>query len=251
MGRIFAVAVLVLGISAPAFAQNPWDPAPGFTRMLIPVYTQEAPGAFGSLWSTDLRVFNAGAAVAQIAPRCTILCISVSIPPGSEVDPIRVLGFPGGSMRQPFFFSVSREVLSQLTWQLRVYDESRADLNWGTTIPVVDYETEKANDFWFLEVPAASPFRHTVRIYTRSIGAGVLGRYYDTETDALVIERTYPLDDFYLQLDSLGFPELAGLAAVRIQTEAVGGPIWSMVSVTNNDTQVITILPGKTYPAGE
>jgi hypothetical protein len=49
---------------------------------------------------------------------------------------------------------------------------------------------EKGNEFWFVRVPAADPFRHSVRAFRATGPALIRVRYYDAETNEFLAERS-------------------------------------------------------------
>jgi len=216
------------------------------TWLLVPIYAQQVPGAFGSVWSTELRVLNSGDTPAVLSLPCaTGLCFSYEVAARQDTEPVHKEFYHGKAL--PLFYQVETARLRDLTFQLRVFDESRMALNWGTYIPVVDWGKDSAGRFWFVRVPASAPFRHSVRLYTFSpVPVTIRVRYYNPESHTLIAERALTLQgQEHAQLDSLNVSELRGLREVRIEAVADQGSIWAMVSITNEDTQVVTILPGK------
>jgi hypothetical protein len=212
------------------------------TWILVPVYGQQIPGAFGSLWSTEFRVFNAAAAPAHLATPCSgVDCRVYELPPNAESTP-----FDSRPIAGPHFLLVGRQALSDLTFQLRVYDESRSSLNWGTAVPVVEWESASGTEFRFIRVPASPPFRHTLRLYSFSpSGAPVRIRYYDRATGSVVAQREILVNNF-AQAHSVDLPELLGVEDVRIEVVATStSRVWAMVSITNDETQFVTILAGE------
>jgi hypothetical protein len=220
-------------------------------NLLVPIAADSAPGAFGSSWSTELRIYNSSAFPRLLLDACfSRFCFpsGTELPPHSEsIVEMNPLGGNGG----PEVFRADEDWMGDLTFQLRVFDHSRTTLNWGTTLPVVDWSSESAEEFWFVRVPVAPPFRHTLRIYSMPIilqARPVTVRFYDADSSALVATRRVDVGDTYVdvaQLGSAGIPELQGIANVRVQVVSeTGEPVWAMVSVTNDETQVVTIIPG-------
>ncbi|MGA7617471.1 MAG: hypothetical protein WBX15_20085 [Thermoanaerobaculia bacterium] len=169
----------------------------------------------------------------------------MSVPAGTEIEPIDLAAYADGA--RAAWFSVESADRASLAFQVRVFDESRTALNWGTFVPAVDWNSAKRLRFSFVRVPTATPFRHTVRVYSFSPRAGHGHvRYYDADSGATLAIREFTIttDRGEAQIDSLGIPELADATEVRIEVESDADPIWSLVSITNDETQVVTILPG-------
>jgi hypothetical protein len=223
------------------------------TPFLVPVYPQRLPGAFGSIWSSQWRVLNSSDAEVTLFP---LICDPGCGPLATIRAGEEFVGLTGGGFPNGFWFGAFPSDADGLTFQLRVFDESRSDLNWGTHVPVVDWEAEKGRLFWFVAVPATERFRHTVRVYSAShTSVPAVVRFYLPDGPAggnrLLTERSVVVhSDAPAQFDSLGIPELSGIDEVRIQVEVAPSAgdrhVWAMVSVTNVETQVVTIIPGRT-----
>ena len=227
-------AVLLFVLSAGLYAQEVPEERVLF---LIPIVAEKVPGGFGSIWSTEVVAFNASGTEKLIRDRCIGLCLVQHVPPGEAVN-VRLFERDGGA----YFIHTDRR---SVTLQARVFDESRQELNWGTHLPVVEWDAVKGNEFWFVRVPAVAPFRHTVRAFG-GLDSGentFRVRYYDANTSELLAERTETgfHDPAWHSSD---IPEIAGRESVRIQVSSQS-PIWAMVSVTNEETQFVTILPGR------
>jgi hypothetical protein len=235
MNILRSLTVLLLLTSAAAIAQEIPEES---VLHLVPIVAEKAPGGFGSIWSTELLAFNASQTRTVISGPCqTSLCVNEVVPAGSTAN-VTLFRRDG---RESFIYTYPKV----LTLQARVFDESRQALNWGTHLPVVEWDAEKGNEFWFVRVPTAEPFRHSVRAF-RHFEAGpvpIRVRYYDVETNELLAERS---DDAYgsSAWHSFNVAEIAGRETVRIEVTS-DSPIWAMVSVTNEETQFVTILPGR------
>ena len=125
-------------------------------------------------------------------------------------------------------------------------------------LPVVrerDFRTAKTQ---LLDAPVDPHFRLTFRLYSINAGAADYAiRIYDENTSALLGSTTahvvspsipkYQLVPGYLQLGDLLAVVPAGVAlpeAVRVEIEPLtaGSAFWAFVSVTNNDTQQLTVI---------
>lgn len=220
-----------------------------FERVLLPVFTPPVHGAFGSEFHTDLRI-GARRDVLEIYgldQNCEILCI----PPGftnpyllfagNEVKPNQALynGKPGR------FLYLPAEQIDALSANLRVHDVSRADLNFGTEIPVVRQRDFVADSVVLLGVPTDPRFRNTLRIY--GFDASTVTVYVEGRPPVQVPlqEGTDVFDPAYAVFTD--FPVGSEPVTVIIEAEVhfspvIFAPIWAFVTVTNNETQVISTI---------
>lgn len=230
-----------------AVAQKYPGPLQGPT-VLVPLLVKGQPGAHGSLWNTELTAFNTGRKAVSLFWSCVMSgCIYHLIEPGEAetIPSFTPTVMPG------MYFS-AWDGLDDIRFYLRVYDESRSDSNWGTWIPVVRWDTLCATQVDFINVPNDPQFRHTLRLYT-GVGRSstVVVRYFDTGNGALLHEEqavfagaTY-LGAGYAQLSSESVPIPDHVARFRIEAQIAAdqGPLWGLVTVTNNETQAVTIVP--------
>jgi hypothetical protein len=231
-------------------------------RKLLPVIlAAPLPGAFGSLWATQLTIVNRSNARIGVGP----------ITPGCNLDPCSPGRFPvpGAStmvIRPPSgepgrFLFVDEGHLSDIEASLRVYDMSREATSLGTTVPVIaetDALTTTAN---LLGISSDTRFRSLLRVYDFDPNAShsVTVRVYRSTSpdvaatpDALVREMTLSLSpgddlsgDFpgYAQSDLTPILTGAeGVYRVEISPGADGLRFWALVSVTNDDTQQVTVV---------
>ncbi|MFA6958122.1 MAG: hypothetical protein WC538_19820 [Thermoanaerobaculia bacterium] len=233
---------LHLGVAADEFTED----------VLLPVFVADYPGAQGSIWASEFVVYNSSTTPISLSPVCAVAvpCISFWAPAKSTSQPIPIPenadGSPGYNVK------ITHQDLPFLALQLRVFDRSRAGLNFGTTIPVVRWSTVHSNVVRFARVPADPRFRHTLRIYSQDgYDSKVTVRYFsDAQTEgAPLFSREYSLVDSnelnpgYLELSSLSLPPFDGGAYLRIEvTAAAEKRIWGLLSVTNMDTQFVTVL---------
>lgn len=132
-----------------------------------------------------------------------------------------------------------------------MHDVSRANLNFGTEIPLVRFRDMEELNIALLGVPTEPGFRNTLRIYGTTgmrIIVTVQGR------DPVIVALPQPENDFepaYAVFTD--FPVGAGTLWVRLEAlPAASGPsppiyfgnFWAFITVTNNETQAIsTITP--------
>ena len=227
-----------------------------FEAMLVPLLTPPVRGGFGSEFHTKLVMVSTDPSKSVPVYGLTEACPSPCVPPPpvgdsplvatQEQSEIALNGTPGR------WIYVPRDSAHLLAANLRVYDVSRTDLNYGVEIPIVRERDIRFGKVVLVNIPTDPRFRNTLRIY----GAP------DSEITMTVegqAPRTFTLtnggDQFspaYAQFS--GFPTTGG--PLRVTIQAVGyvqgpsppvplpDPVWAFVSVTNKDTQMIsTITP--------
>lgn len=272
--RLLALLLLAL----PLAAIEP-DSA-GYERILIPVLAPDArPGAFNSMWRTELSVRNESDLPAQVfQAECSFFCTCVWITCGThEVAPRSpVIGlpdrYPTPAENVGAFIYVNRARADELAIQLRLRDVSRPDQSWGTEIPVVRDRDMRLGPTYLLDVPLNDGFRQHLRVYGASSpsGTGVVRvRIFPENGNTLLAERVLtllqgrievapnarrppiPSDDEFPQV-----PANAELASLRdVVPAGTTGPVrleitsltpglkyWAMISVTNNTTQQVTLI---------
>ena len=225
-----------------------------FDRILLPLFTGPVNGAFGSRFITELRLANTSsveqATLFGLLPVCHLsACIFVNpledpyaIEPGGQHmsghfehrgDPAAFLYIPKSSPR--------------IEANLRVYDESRSAFNFGTELPVV-YDREFTNDpIRLMGVPLDPRFRNTLRIYSTEETA-VTVTIGNVSQQVLVAGGRTLIDPAYAQFSN--FPIGTGEVDVVITPNTAIPPfppfqpakVWAFISVTNNDTQLITTI---------
>ena len=159
------------------------------------------------------------------------------------------------------FLFVDKGHLSDIETSLRVFDISREATSFGTTVPVIDETAAITTTVNLLGISSDARFRSLLRVYDFDPNAShsVTVRVYRSTSpdvaatpDALVREMTLALspgDDLsgnfpgYAQLDLT--PIIAGAEAtyrVEISPATDGLRFWAFVSVTNDDTQHVTVV---------
>jgi len=248
---ILLIAIFCLGLAASA-QQIP----EGYERVLLPVFTPAIHGAHGSLFYSDFRLMNRGSeslTAYGIFEECMILCpedplLQFELEPGviEEAADFYKKGSPG------WFLLVPGDRKDDLVMQLRAYDESRESTNFGTEIPVVHADEMRPDEITLLGVPTDSRFRNTLRIYsthqqpmhvTVENASGLL-----VDQVEHLSSPTRVLDPAYAAF--VQFPANAGPVRVRVWSalpEIVTPPVtvpdfWAFITVTNNDTQHITVI---------
>jgi hypothetical protein len=261
--------LLVLMLGTAGLAQ----PAPvtelPYTRYLIPIFQNEMTGALGSRWQVDTWFYYSSAAPGgpTIVPspfcRDGICFFSLHLLLDGEFQPLPIepRSYPGTSV----LLHVESQYAAAFTFVSRIRDVSREQDSAGTEIPVVHEDRIAEQPVRLLNVPIATKFRNMLRVYALPEIANpeVEVRYYRmTERSSLFADRTplrierlrlrtYAAMQGFLLHPSLaevpGFesaPELAGQTALWIDVVPItpGLRIWAFVSITNNDTQQVTLV---------
>lgn len=237
-----------------------------YDQVLLPIYVEGVvPGANGTQWATDFWLRNDGSEPVTLAPwEC---------PPPVVCPPVFPLthSLAGGlTLHDPeLLFSGARTNPSQLLYisgdsnvsmSLRVADISRNALNGGTDLPVVRENELLRNAAQLFNVPLdAQKFRVLLRIYDVAYtNAEFAVRIFPQDDDTGVpvhnvnLNATTPQtgafrnEAAYAQLDVTDLLKLrkAWPAAARIEVQPMtaGSRFWAVVSLTNNQTELVTLV---------
>jgi IPT/TIG domain len=239
-----------------------------YETILLPIYLDgRISGAQGSQWQTDLWVRNNGTTDALLAPWD---CPAGQVCPA--VFPLTRTLAAGESLHNlPAFFRpptanparllyVSRAEADDLSYQLRFADVSRATLNAGTELPVIHEEQLLDGTTTLLNVPFESRFRVLLRVYdvanTESrFRVTVYAQDSGTGNAPLhtreIVATSADSGDFRLtpafaqfSIDELRATLLSSVTALRVEVTPLtaGSRYWTFASVTNNDTQFVTLV---------
>ena len=230
-----------------AFRYDIPDPT-SYERVLLPVFASNAPGAFGSLWQSEVSLSNhSDTGVTIIYGQCQgqgLFCFSTTVP-AHEAAFLAPFNEAGG-----LFLSVPRGRIDDIDINLRVQDVSRQSQTWGTQIPVVR-DTDFRAVVRLHNVPTDARFRSALRAYNYYSVSGrnsIRVRIFDETTGALLVDDVPSTGSpFYVQIASLAdtYPQIAGHDRVSVAVESASSPqtpIWAFVSVTNNETQHVTVI---------
>ena len=265
---LLCLAVLLL-LPLSATAQN------ASYRVLLPVYFEEpVPGAFGSQWKTVMAVHNPTARefVISWCPANPLAVCPAVLPALAQLSPGETqtelpdfaqaeLNLHGGP-RLLYIRGTGpgTETPSQLSFQLRALDVSRLETNAGTEVPVVRQEQFRTATTSLLNVPVEPNFRLTLRIYeTKLPRADFRVRVYDQLSNFPlgnnVISVAYRFNAGDLEMFEPPHAQLGDITSLvlpivnlpprlRVQIEPLtpGSEFWGFVSITNNDTQHLTLV---------
>jgi|SRR5687767_734538 len=262
----FAVSLILLCVSSPSFAQEnlpELDPA-NYTRLLLPIaFSGDKPGAFGSIWRSDLVHRNDGLSpvvVTQLYPLCQITCpgylIVNRVPPRSEgfFTPDNDTVF---TSNLGILVYVQKHGADRVFWSVRVRDISRSGQGLGAEVPVVREIDSFEERAVILNVPQDPIYRVLLRVYSFNgpgeVAAAIIGSSREHEWSSMILrlkggsaDRTqFVPNPGYTEVSIMPdtFPVLVGSSSFRIEFESLtpGLKFWPMVSVTNNETQQFTI----------
>lgn len=265
--RPILLALLVVFSSSAARADD------DFTRFLVPVVAQNIPGAFGSSWTADTWFHYAGTSEGFMTP--TPFCFGIQCTDTWPLQP----GLAPGRFERTYpgelavLVHVDRLHAADVQFVSRIRDVSRGARWAGTAVPVIREDAMATGPLRLLNVPIDPLFRNTLRIYALPdlLEGEVEVRYYrlpvfgGTGVDLSVVllhtQRVrladspgnaiprlvgapvlFPLIGQVANLQD--FPELAAAGAIWIEIVPLtpGLRFWAMVSITNNETQQVTLV---------
>ncbi|HEX8154419.1 MAG TPA: hypothetical protein VF698_14895, partial [Thermoanaerobaculia bacterium] len=215
----------------------------------LPITTSTTPGAYGSLWSTE--IWYRAESAAAVFP----LAIADVMPQAKTTVPLPVFRVPPGRPPGQFIY-VTRAAADGIRINLRIQDLSRQSQTWGTEIPVVREQEFFDGPITLIHVPTDSRFRQALRIYDAGgEGSGrVMVRIFPSNGQELLGEEELPLpvdglpiySPGYAQIVSVAdrFPAVVAASIVRIEITPLTAStrLWAFVSVTNNETQHVTTI---------
>lgn len=207
-------------------------------------------GGYGSIWRSELHAFNRGTSTITVrtsSSLCMITCpvSRFTVPPGGSVEILS---------GDPTMLLISGGTAGDLSFNARVFDESRSRSDWGTEIPIVDSADFKPG-FALLNVPVRAGFRLLLRLYGTEgdDDTQVMIRVRDAVSAAVVSELTSDLqammsNTFYdfsqtqVSLDEVLGAGVEGRVHLEIAPVVPSRRIWGFVTVTHNETQHVTLI---------
>ena len=238
-----------------------------YERVLLPIFFKGVlPGAHGTQWRTDFWMHNGGPIDVAIAP---IVCPAAT--PCPPVFPNTYTLAARHSLHNPTFLFAEYETnLSQILYitkngakdvsmSLRVADTSHGALNRGTDLPVIRENELLTDSAQLFDVPLNQNFRVLLRIYDVTYSEAVYSvLLYPSEEGApeaiygltlySITPRGTPFRDeaAYAEFDVTSLLQLRRVwpESVRIEIKPMtpGSRYWAFASVTNNETQLVTLI---------
>lgn len=242
-------------------------------RVLLPLYiAHQTPGAFGSLWVSQFTVHNGSAGGSYIIDPCVALEPNQGCPLDLHSDeelvpnetetalparyPLPQVPVAGAVLiLSTESNSVDDLPANKLAFNLRIVDVSRSATAAGTEMPVVRESEFRTSTINLLNVPADSRFRLALRLFEMNLSQAKFDvRIFDQATNVLVSERVVATSTGgalprgftpgFAELDDVASGSTAQTTQLRIEIEplASGSASWAYVSITNNDSQQITLV---------
>lgn len=219
-----------------------------YERFLLPIYAEPTHGAFGSLWVSELWIYNGTSRLAFVSPSLIAdwgIFAGQVLNPSDSAVPKRPVGRPPGS-----YSLLAATEPRQVRFNLRIRDLSRQGGSWGTELPVIREEDFRQEKIVLLNIPAANSFRRTLRIYEPlAIGQGggdVIIQLVGIPDNQLLWERQVTLqrDPRYAYAEIPLNAQFQGAERARIEIEPLYPwmRIWAFVSITSNETQQVTTV---------
>ncbi len=262
--------IFLLLFAASLTAQPVFDDT--YERILVPVFLPVTPGAFGSEFHSQLTVWNKSQTetlrIFGVEEACRFPITCPAPDPGEPVE-VRPYGsdpetpegpilLPNGSPGR--FIYVPKTDIDLLAANLRVFDNSRSQQNYGTQIPLARQRDFSSERIVLPDVPMSSPFRNTLRIYSAEAATVVVSFEGPYIIGSPVIippgSRNVTLrpgvnvfDPAYAVVTNFApYPRNLTVVVEPLPPCAIcplphiPPAIWAFISVTNNDTQAITTI---------
>jgi hypothetical protein len=226
-----------------------------YERVLLPLFTPPVEGAFGSEFHTELRLANTissdPAFVFGLAPVCRVsACLSPDFS-----DPLRLEARESTDSRQVeltgkpgWFLYIPVSDMEKVALNLRVFDVSRSAQNFGTEMPIVTQHEFSPRPITLLGVPTDPRFRNTLRIYSTE-AQPVIVSFGNEEHEIMLTPGANVFEPAYATFSSFPagtFPIDVTISlpppVVTLPVVDSRRPFWAFVSVTNNETQLITTI---------
>jgi len=235
-----------------------------YEKVLLPIWTEQTPGAFGSQWVNELALHNSGATTVNVGHA---ICHAVCPPVFPFTTPVS----PGETVRNPdirrnkageppgrlIYFTANGAPAMHASLKLR--DHVRDPLFAGTEIPVVREKDFFTTTIHIVDVGIDPRYRQALRVYEVDGAARVefAVRLYELGGAAPIAETRLVTNGTSVELTespgyaqilnlSSAFPETRSAGRIRIEIEPrePGTRFWAFLSVTHIETQRVTpILP--------
>ena len=228
-----------------------------YDRVLFPV-NFAGRGAFGSDWHTDIYIANDGPIAVETVPLFWSDPDSPVLPPLLPIAPGDKGRFGEFARDGGAFLHVPRGLESRLSYASHIVDRSRTSTDLGTEVPVVRAR-DTSDEIRLIEVPVGELYRARLRVYDFDPvnGREVLVTIRRVDNKQLLHSRRLVLSGAeqcpnapcfasrppFATLDFEQIAELraAGEIDVTVESTLEDGRIWAFVSVTNNETQDVTL----------
>lgn len=266
----YGLVLLILIGSRSSSAQT----YPAFEKVLVPIsIAGEVAGAHGSRWKSAIVISNrsdssifipgvnwtcplSGCGWANLAARSTVFA--------------RLHHFPYHDFVPGTLILVEQGRVGDLAFSLRIQDVSRQSLTWGTSIPVVPESQAATGSLDLLNIPNDPRFRVHLRVYDFFPRLGSRVRIVGYQIDESVTEPPHVPQEFlplfdverdlvpyipdgggfeilgigysFLDLREVTIAPTVGRLGIRVEALSNDTRFWAFASVTNNETQHVTVL---------
>ena len=269
--RLILVCLIFALISAVSIAQD-LPSRDDYERILIPIApNRPTPGAYGSLWKAVLSLRNVGDQPSEVFHSFEIFhCIGIIIlcEPGAPLQPQTtattldsqdlgtIFATIGAAERGPgALMHIERETASNIFFDLLLHELTTADQNQGTHLPVVRESELFDRPIELLNISTREMARARLRLYALPTPTLPWLRIemYPLKGSELLGEVTLALTPDVRQnfphyaevvLDAPFFSPPASHDWVRLRISPLnsGFKYWGFVSLTNNETQLVSII---------
>ena len=210
-------------------------PEQAYTRILLPLFVGDTPGAFGTVFRTDLWALakRNPVQVFGVEVECVIVCVPTAGPAEIPTEE-SVYVTPNGTPAR--FAYVPKEQMKDLSMTLLAYERTSGELE---TLPVVRFDEAADTEIALPSVPLSPARRATLRIYAAQPATVTLrvGRVAVTEETIHLAPGRDMFDPAYAAWSN--FPDVEPEVDVRLTSDV---PVWAMVTLTNNSTNTITAI---------
>ena len=239
-----------------------------YMQVIVPLTSMPVHGSHGSVWNSELYVFNAGPQALRM-PGPEAVLREIPVDPAVIVPPFsteRVFLNRRENSVDGAFLYVPVTLLHAAKFSLRVRDTSKNAANLGTEVPVARGD-QGGVDITLFDIPVDLRYRATLRIYAftaepMTVGITVYPEDGTTPIESHVVQlkgivttqyEPFPAHPAYFAFDPLT-PAVRGSDHERVRIELtnfghnVSPPpphIWGFVSITNNETQQVTTVTPK------
>jgi hypothetical protein len=242
-------------------------PEDDFEHVLLPIYLDApANGAFGARWKTDLWMRNSSVEAVDFAAwPCSAEVCTAAVPTRFALAGGRSLhnlpplsGAPDGNPSRVLYIEKSQA--RNLSFNLRLSDTSRSLIDGGVEMPVVREAELLDRTAQLFDVPLTPGFRVLLRVYDLAYSSSSFSVlvypqaesadqpivYWGQIQAAAVDEGEFASKSAYASIDITSllreprqWPENARIEIVPLTP---GSRFWAFASITNNDTQIVTLV---------
>lgn len=235
--------------------------ASNWSRILIPITQTDIPGAFGSLWKTELTgLIESTTPIVTEPTGCGGLEDPCQLPPRGKPFDLRRETLVWGDFPAQFIY-VRKADAKKLIVSTRAYDASKNTETAGAFIPTARDDDFSAEGFTLIGVPVAPQFRTTLRVYDATAnpdGRIQFALFGDDESVPFYVNSTrletdpnettlttalLPMHPSLAQIDlSSVIPAKYSRVRIQVVSDNSSVSLWGFISITNNETSHVTVI---------